>query len=460
MEEFLSTIVRGKTSAWTIAFLDSTIELRLNGVEARVDLKKYPCDVRKDFIRKLRSADISSLAIKSIIVRDDYFKEFWWRNSYELSDGHAALTEDIVEIIKALQSTPTVEESNVVGDGESQNGQAKCNLMEATVSSTHQMNDRILTDIRILGDLPPQKLRAVCSLIVAPGSKVKLVKVVPWAYGYPRDGTLPLQCMVLEEMLSAQKKGGSCPALESLIFDFQLMWNFASVERLGKFLHRTPSIKEIDFSWARKDSGHSRMRIEWTLAEKLAEVLCLNNEVQALHVARPCVDLLEGVMRVLMRDSQRQHPITALNCLHLEYLEYQAWNRNESLLVEFIKTTKCLNALKLTLHTIAKPFQVIRALKFNHGLEHFTWVVEHRPSGNDDYEAAIFSTIMDALRVNHQLKDFKYPWRNNYYAEALTMFFEERATNKPWDTMKDMVLVPSTSARLFFCGYPFAGETL
>ena len=42
MEEFLSAIVQGKTSVWTVEFWDSTIELRFVGeedVQAGVDLK-------------------------------------------------------------------------------------------------------------------------------------------------------------------------------------------------------------------------------------------------------------------------------------------------------------------------------------------------------------------------------------------------------------------------------------
>ena len=77
----------------------------------------------------------------------------------------------------------------------------------------------------------------------------------------------------------------------------------------------------------------------------------------------------EAVMRVLMRDSQGQHPITALNCLHLRYTK----DSNKSLLCEFIKTTKCLIALQITYSGKAPKLEVIEALKFNHGLEHFTW---------------------------------------------------------------------------------------
>ena len=166
-------------------------------------------------------------------------------------------------------------------------------------------------------------------------------------------------------------------------------------------------------------------------------------------------------MRMLMHNSQRQHPITALNCLHLDYfalnytLYFEPWEWNDILLLQFIETTKCLHALHIISHRIALPLFVIKALKINHGLEHFTWGGDY-----DDAEDAIFSAVMDALRVNYQLKDIVYSWRNKYYAEALRMLFEERATNKPWEVMKDMVLVPSTSARLFFCGYPHAGDFL
>jgi hypothetical protein len=412
------------------------------------DLKEYPDDIRKDFIQKLRLADISSLAIEMIIVEDEDFSRTLEGELAKLPNGHATLTKDIAKIIKALHSTPTAEESNVVGDGESQNSQAKCNLMEVAIASTHQiqLNNRTLTDIVIVGELPPQKLKAVCGLIVAPGSTVQSVEVCP-SYRCGRA-----HCTVLEEMLSAYQKGGSCPALESLIFDPELEWNGTSVERLGEFLQRTPSIKEIVFKL--EEMGNNDVDVEGfegSIAERLAEALCLNDHVHTLRF-KHCINLAEDVMRVLMRDLQGQHPITALNCLHLNYPE----GYNESLLCEFIKTTKCLNALHITSFVGAPsplPLKVIEALKLNHGLEHFS-TCEGALFGNED---VVFSTIMDALRVNYQLKDFVYPWRNNYYAEALRMLFEERATNKPWEVMKDMVLVPSTSARLFFCGYPHAG---
>ena len=62
--------------------------------------------------------------------------------------------------------------------------------MEATVSSTHQieLNNRTLTDLRILGELPPQKLKAICGLIAAPGSTVKSVAVVPYSIKWATVG--------------------------------------------------------------------------------------------------------------------------------------------------------------------------------------------------------------------------------------------------------------------------------
>jgi len=448
MEEFLSAIVQGKTSVWTVHFLNSTIRLRLvdeTNARASVDLDEYPCHVRKEFIQKLRLADISSLAIENILVDDLDFQRSLEGNLAKLPNEHTTITEDIAEIIKAFQSTPTAEESNVVGDDELQNGQDECNLMEVAVSSTHQiqLNNRTLTDLYIQGDLPPQKLKAVCGLIVAPGSTVKSVKVRYSPFQSSNSGSPKLLCRVLEEMLSAQK-GGACPALESLAFNSKLKWNGTSVERLGEFLQRNPSIIEIVFEGFNKP-----MDAEGSIAERLAEALCLNNHVHTLRLVDfvPYRNLPEAVMRVLMCDSQKQHPTTALNFLHLRYY---AKDENESLLCEFIKTTKCLNALHIT--SRETPLKAIEALKLNRGLEHFTCEGDF----NAD-EDVVFSTIMDALRVNYQLEGFVYRWMNNYYSEALTMLFEERATNKPWEVMKDMVLVPSTSARLFFCGYPHAG---
>ena len=247
-------------------------------------------------------------------------------------------------------------------------------------------------------------------------------------------------------MLSAQK-GGACPALESLAFDNTLEWNSFSVECLGEFLQRNPSINKIVFEF---DIQGVPMDVKGSITERLVEALCLNNHVHSLRFGGSLRfrDLPEAVMRMLMCDSQKQHPTTALNCLHLQYVE----DGNDSLLCEFIKTTKCLNALHISSRETALPLKVIEALKLNRGLEHFT--CERHLHADED---VVFSTIMDALRVNNQLKGFVYQWTNNYYAEALTMLFEERATNKPWEVMKDMVLVPSTSARLFFCGYPHAG---
>ena len=463
MEAFLSTIDGGKTSVWTAYFSSSTITLtsgREEHVRARVDLQKYPCDVRKDFIQKLRLAGISSLAIADIAVGDGYLKSFLSGAPVDLPNDDVVLAEDIAEIIKALQSTPTAEESKVVGDGKSQNGEAECKLKEAAVSSTHQIdvNNRTLTNISIRGNIPPQKLKAVCSLIVAPGSSVKSIALRP-TLGPSRESRLC--CTLLEEMLSAQKEGGSCPALERLIFDGELVWNGASLEHIGEFLRRTPSIKEIVFDPSSID--HEDVRIEESLAEKLAEALCLNNQVHALRFKTHCLELQEAVMRVLMRDSQRPHPITALTCLHLEFSRFPSKSfhfvtreRNAILLLEFIKTTTCLHALHILSDGLALPLELIEALKFNHGLEHFAWGGDY---GLDD-DDAIFSAVMDALRVNYQLKDIVYSWQNKYCAEALRMLFEERATNKPWEVMKDMVLVPSTSARLFFCGYPHAGDFL
>ena len=141
-------------------------------------------------------------------------------------------------------------------------------LGESSVGSAHSSD----STIRISGDIPPQKLKAVCSSIVAPGSTVKSVEVGPFETSH--GGRSPLQCTLFEEMISAQK-GGSCPALERLIFHVQLEWNGTSVERLGVFLQRTPSIKEIVFDC--HEGNYEDMGIEESLAEKLADALCLNN---------------------------------------------------------------------------------------------------------------------------------------------------------------------------------------
>ena len=158
MEEFLSAIVQGKTSVWTVELSFSMIRLKsVDGLmRASVEFTEYPCHVRKEFIQKLRLANISSFAIKNIFVDDLAFQRSL-QGTVKLSNELTTITEDIVEIIKALQSTPTAEESNVVGDDELQNGQAECNLMEVAVSSTHQiqLNKRTLTDLYIQGDLPP-----------------------------------------------------------------------------------------------------------------------------------------------------------------------------------------------------------------------------------------------------------------------------------------------------------------
>ena len=305
------------------------------------------------------------MAIKCITVWDDDYKNILRGNSAKLPDRHATLTKDIAKIIMALQSTPTAKESNVVGDGESKNGHAECNLMEATISSTHQIepNNRTLTNITILGALPPQKLKAVCGLIAAPGSTVKSLTLI----GLSEDGR------VFEEMLSAQKKGGSYPALETLTFHQHHVWSGTLVDGLGKFLKRTPSIKELVFSYSKTLEEYrwrgkgmeglkrtimkgrlSNRSVESCVAVKLAEALCLNNQVHSLQFKQPVAlesnyigpykELQEAVLSVLIHDSQGQHPITALNCLHLQCTNAS----NGSLLCEFIKTTKCLTDLRIT----------------------------------------------------------------------------------------------------------------
>jgi len=270
MEVFLSAIVEGKTSLWNVDFVDSRIQLEsVDGINVRasVDLNEYPCHVRKEFIQKLRLADISSLAIKKIIVEEDVaFERSLDDNLAKLPNEHTTITEDIAEIIKTLQSTPTAEESNVVGDDELQNGQAECNLMEVAVSSTHQiqLNNRTLTDLYIRGNLSPQKLKAVCGLIVAPGSTVKSVKVRRSDFYSSSSARPQLLCRVLEEMLSAHK-GGACPVLESLEFDIMLEWNSTSVERLGGFLQRTPCIKKIEFEFDEDYNDHA-LKVEGSIA--------------------------------------------------------------------------------------------------------------------------------------------------------------------------------------------------
>jgi GTP1/Obg family GTP-binding protein len=97
---------------------------------------------------------------------------------------------------------------------------------------------------------------------------------------------------------------------------------------------------------------------------------------------------------------------------------------------------------------------LITSLEKNYSLQ-----VLELPMGSD----SVFRAIMDMLVVNKTLKEID--WRNyrSFQGGKCAVLEQELKKNaivyeESMSLLKDLPMVKATSARVFLCGYPFAGK--
>jgi Ran GTPase-activating protein (RanGAP) involved in mRNA processing and transport len=75
----------------------------------------------------------------------------------------------------------------------------------------------------------------------------------------------------------------------------------------------------------------------------------------------------------------------------------------------------------------------------------------------------VLGTIFDLLEVNHHLKELDLemtPLEEDGGAEMVKAVLEQKAKRNMWEVLQAMATARPNSARIFLCGYPFAGEPM
>jgi hypothetical protein len=75
----------------------------------------------------------------------------------------------------------------------------------------------------------------------------------------------------------------------------------------------------------------------------------------------------------------------------------------------------------------------------------------------------VLGTIFDLLEVNHHLKELNLeltPLAKDGGAEMVKAVLEHKAKHNMWEVLHAMATTRPNSARIFFCGYPYAGEPM
>ena len=75
----------------------------------------------------------------------------------------------------------------------------------------------------------------------------------------------------------------------------------------------------------------------------------------------------------------------------------------------------------------------------------------------------VLGTIFDLLQVNHSIVNLDLggtPLEAAGGAQMVTALLERKAKNKMWEVLEGMATVRPNSARIFLCGYPFAGKLM
>jgi len=75
----------------------------------------------------------------------------------------------------------------------------------------------------------------------------------------------------------------------------------------------------------------------------------------------------------------------------------------------------------------------------------------------------VLGTIFDLLEVNHHLKELNLaatPLKRDGGAEMVKAVLDQKAKHNMWEVLQAMATTRPNSARIFLCGYPYAGDPI
>ena len=110
------------------------------------------------------------------------------------------------------------------------------------------------------------------------------------------------------------------------------------------------------------------------------------------------------------------------------------------------------------LETTENVIRLLEALKSNKGLK--TVIVAYCLGVMG---RRVLGTIFDLLKDNHSLVELELggtPLEADGGAQMVRALLERNAKNKMWEVLEGMATVRPNSARIFLCGYPFAGKLM
>lgn len=199
-------------------------------------------------------------------------------------------------------------------------------------------------------------------------------------------------------------------------------------------------------------------------ATDIAAALRSNTSLQTLYISHNPIGAggLEAIAALLTNNVAEGNLETcnsSLRCLNLRYEIGQEGIEHLETLVRGNTSLVSLDLGKCSLlETTENVIRLLEALKSNKSLKavdvtYCLGVVGRR----------VLGTIFDLLQVNHSLVHLDLggtPLEADGGAQMVSALLERKAKNKMWEVLEGMATVRPNSARIFLCGYPFAGKLM
>jgi hypothetical protein len=182
--------------------------------------------------------------------------------------------------------------------------------------------------------------------------------------------------------------------------------------------------------------------------------LKMNHTLQDLELKFSSLDLEELVQPLIMDENghQANSTLTALYVIGLS-----AMSSVGATFARMLQKNSSIKHLDLTMSSTSESDvqELIQSLVKNHSLETLGL------SGCDGVKGSVFPTIMDVLLVNFTLKDIEL-YETPLHAKAKHLAIKEQLKRNAMYKelhLKKLEMAKPTSARVIFCGSPYAGTS-
>jgi hypothetical protein len=210
--------------------------------------------------------------------------------------------------------------------------------------------------------------------------------------------------------------------------------------------------------------GLKRFRLELfkivgaTKHSGFGNALKMNRTLQHLELSFSdnCMELdLEELVRPLIMDENGHQANSTLTALHV--IGLSAMSSVGATFARMLQKNSSIKHLDLTMSSTSESDvqELIQSLVKNHSLETLGL------SGCDGVKGSVFPTIMDVLLVNFTLKDIEL-YETPLHAKAKHLAIKEQLQRNAMSKelhLKKLEMAKPTSARVIFCGSPYAGTS-